>query len=364
MISLLERLLKGKLHNDRVYTRKLMSTNRYTLSRYRYVRSEYGNLWETHQCRPHAYGHTWSPGYELPAGMLHGHAVATGMGFGAYLSFCEDWISQEELDRILKLLSGLELSLWHPIMDDSLKIFKAQEKMIEKRGGNLAAPIPKGIGNCGYLNHMPLELLQLRLQAYREICQQFPRQGLGIEAHCKEVGLEDPATVGGVNKELPEETVMEIQNGSEKDGCENGMEETFMEIQNGSEKDGCENGLDNNNSKKRKSLTYQEWIEAVQKKRNKGFVSNLALKQTKDLPHPPEFEHNEICHSGKYLDFRVYVYNMVRDYTNKFTGTLQILTVWCVLFPEGAKQGRRLHLMGRPRCGASALSSQCIFGNS
>ena len=52
-----------------------------------YVRSEYGNLWETHQCRPHAYGHTWSPGYELAAGMLHGHAVATGMGFGAYLSF-------------------------------------------------------------------------------------------------------------------------------------------------------------------------------------------------------------------------------------------------------------------------------------
>jgi len=28
-----------------------------------YVRAEYGNLWETHQCRPHAYGHTWSPGY-------------------------------------------------------------------------------------------------------------------------------------------------------------------------------------------------------------------------------------------------------------------------------------------------------------
>ena len=52
-----------------------------------YVRSEYGNLWETHQCRPHAYGHTWSPGYELAAGMLHGHAVATGMGFGAYMSY-------------------------------------------------------------------------------------------------------------------------------------------------------------------------------------------------------------------------------------------------------------------------------------
>merc|ERR1719471_1901452 len=31
-----------------------------------YVQAEYGNLWETHQCRPHAYGHTWSPGYEIP----------------------------------------------------------------------------------------------------------------------------------------------------------------------------------------------------------------------------------------------------------------------------------------------------------
>merc|ERR1719253_2200963 len=51
-----------------------------------YVRSEYGNLWETHQARPHAYGHTWSPGYELPAGMLHGHAVATCMGYGAFMA--------------------------------------------------------------------------------------------------------------------------------------------------------------------------------------------------------------------------------------------------------------------------------------
>merc|ERR1719201_2822215 len=59
-----------------------------------YVRSEYGNLWETHQCRPHAYGHTWSPGYELPAGMLHGHAVATCMGYGAYLAKLDGMISE------------------------------------------------------------------------------------------------------------------------------------------------------------------------------------------------------------------------------------------------------------------------------
>lgn len=60
-----------------------------------YVRCEYGNLWETHQCRPHAYGHTWSVSYELPSGMLHGHAVATCMGYGAYLAKLEQYITEE-----------------------------------------------------------------------------------------------------------------------------------------------------------------------------------------------------------------------------------------------------------------------------
>merc|ERR1712176_1718048 len=101
-----------------------------------YVKSEYGNLWETHQARPHAYGHTWSPGYELPAGMLHGHAVATCMGFGAYMARyhweCQEvvseelvgsssdkvcdigkmpmkpWLSDEQLMRILRLINELE----------------------------------------------------------------------------------------------------------------------------------------------------------------------------------------------------------------------------------------------------------------
>merc|ERR1712183_392043 len=75
-----------------------------------YVRSEHGNLWETHQCRPHAYGHTWSPGFELPAGMLHGHAVACGMGWGAYLAFYKKFINKQQLLRIMSLISSCELS--------------------------------------------------------------------------------------------------------------------------------------------------------------------------------------------------------------------------------------------------------------
>ncbi|KAL9953623.1 hypothetical protein ACROYT_G041070 [Oculina patagonica] len=176
-----------------------------------YMRSEYSNIWETHQCRPHAYGHTWSAGYELASGMLHGHAVATGMGFGAYLSFCNRWITEHDLNRILKLLSDLELSLWHP-MENTETLYRVQESVIEKRAGNLVAPVPKGLGKCGYINDMPYELLDKRLGEYREICQQYPRQGVGIEVHCKDIGLEDPATVGNVNKDLPDDEGAALNN--------------------------------------------------------------------------------------------------------------------------------------------------------
>merc|ERR1711957_816190 len=97
-------------------------------------------------------------GYELPAGMLHGHAVATCMGYGAYLSFLEGWISKDEMDRVHKLISKMELSLWHPIMEDVELIYASQVKIVDKRGGSL--------------------------------CATFPRGGLGVEVHCHEVGLE------------------------------------------------------------------------------------------------------------------------------------------------------------------------------
>jgi len=164
-----------------------------------YVKSEYGNLWETHQCRPHAYGHTWSPGYEIPAGMLHGHAVATGMGFGAFLAAKNGFITEAEAQRIYRLISDLELSLWHPILDDYDVVWASQMKMTQKRGGNLCAPVPKGqIGACGYINDVDREMLERDLAEYKSIvnCSAFPRNGAGIDPHCADVGLEHPGTTG------------------------------------------------------------------------------------------------------------------------------------------------------------------------
>lgn len=135
-----------------------------------YVRAEYGNLWETHQARPHAYGHTWSPGYELPAGMLHGHAVSTCMGYGTFLAWKRNWITKEELDRTLKLIDTMELALWHPVMDQHSLVISANRKAHQKRGGNLCAPVPKDkLGLCGYVNDLKDEDIPPTMNEYKKI---------------------------------------------------------------------------------------------------------------------------------------------------------------------------------------------------
>ena len=161
-----------------------------------YVAAEYDNLYETHQCRPHAYGHTWSPGFEIEAGLLHGHAVAIGMGFGAHMSYRLKWISETQMKSILSLISSFGLSLWHDIMLNKQTLWSSQVKIVQKRGGNLAAPLPKNkIGQCGYLNALSQADLYQAIDEYQTICHYYPRQGWGIEPHCRDVGLEDPSTI-------------------------------------------------------------------------------------------------------------------------------------------------------------------------
>ena len=173
-----------------------------------YVAAEYDNMYETHQCRPHAYGHTWSPGFEIEAGLLHGHAVAIGMGFGAYMSYRLGWLDESQMHRIMRLISSFGLSLWHDIMLKKETLWDSQVKIVQKRGQNLAAPLPKGeIGQCAYLNELSQAELYAAIDEYQQICLEYPRQGLGIDPLCSDVGLEDPSTVG--HSLTPPEVVLE-----------------------------------------------------------------------------------------------------------------------------------------------------------
>jgi len=230
-----------------------------------YVRSEYGNLWETHQCRPHAFGHTWSPGYELPAGMLHGHAVATGMGYGTYLSFKRGWISKQQFERILNLMSVMELALWHQIMDNHDLVISANRKVKAKRGGNLCAPVPKGeIGDCGYINDLEDDDIPATIAEYKQIVSRLERSGRGVDVHCHDVGLDDPSVTA---------------------------KDAYIDI--GQAPPQKLNGVG-----KKVSKSYQEWIRSEQVKRNKKWEMNVHEEFVPDSSYPPQFNNVSLFHEG------------------------------------------------------------------
>lgn len=160
---------------------------------YRALRSYMGhegtNPWEVHQARPHAYGHTWSPGYELPAGLLHGHAVSSGMGLGASLAHELGWIDAADRDAIIDVMSRLGLAVYHPVMTDLDLLRDAQAKMVEKRGGTLWAPLPKGrIGVCDYAEDVSPALLSTAIERQRARASKLPRGGEGLEQHLADLG--------------------------------------------------------------------------------------------------------------------------------------------------------------------------------
>merc|ERR1711884_120423 len=120
-------------------------------------------------------------------------------------------MTDDQMKRVWHLISALELSLWHPIMENTGIIFSSQLKMQEKRGGNLCAPVPgpDGIGTCSYINDglETEKLLESWLQKYKTALEQEFDVGPeidGVEVHCSEVGLEDPrdhGNSGGKKKE-------------------------------------------------------------------------------------------------------------------------------------------------------------------
>ncbi len=96
-------------------------------------------------------------------------------------------------------MSGFGLSLWHDILKNEKTMIESHRKIIQKRGGNLVAPLPKGgIGQCGYLNTLTEQELLRMMDDYQTICNGYPRNGRGIDPLCSDVGLEEPSTVAPV----------------------------------------------------------------------------------------------------------------------------------------------------------------------
>ena len=170
-----------------------------------YVESEYDNLHEVHSIRDHAFGHGLSANFELKAGLLHGHAISVEMNLSTFMSYKRGWINEKDLHRIFKLFSEYELSLWHDILLDEKCMNEGFDKILQKRGGNLAIPVPTGIGKCKYINDLTKSELKEIIQEYKSVVSKYPRKGLGVEPLCSDAGLEDPVTVFKTDENISKE---------------------------------------------------------------------------------------------------------------------------------------------------------------
>ena len=136
-----------------------------------------------------------SANFELKAGLLHGHAISVEMTLSSFMSYKRGWLSEKDLHRILKLFSEYELSLWHDILLDEKCMNEGFDKILQKRGGNLAIPVPIAIGKCKYINDLTKPELKEIIQEFKQVVSKYPRKGLGVEPLCSDAGLEDPVTV-------------------------------------------------------------------------------------------------------------------------------------------------------------------------
>ncbi|RUR75920.1 sedoheptulose 7-phosphate cyclase [Chlorogloeopsis fritschii PCC 9212] len=145
---------------------------------------EVPNLHELDLDRVIAYGHTWSPTLELAprVPIFHGHAVNIDMALSATIAAKRGYITTQERDRILGLMSRLGLALDHPLLDEEL-LWRATQSITLTRDGKLRAAMPKPIGSCLFVNDLTREELATALAEHRQLCTTYPRGGDGIDVY-------------------------------------------------------------------------------------------------------------------------------------------------------------------------------------
>lgn len=152
------------------------------------------NLHELDLDRVIAYGHTWSPTLELTprVPLYHGHAVNIDMALSATIACIRGYITIQQRDRILNLMSRLGLALDHPLLESNL-LWQATESIISTRDGKLRAAVPKPIGQCFFVNDLTREELNAALAEHKLICATYPRGGSGIDSY---ICIEESNMVG------------------------------------------------------------------------------------------------------------------------------------------------------------------------
>lgn len=122
------------------------------------------NLRENRLERCVDYGHTFSPTLEMRAlpELLHGEAVCVDMAFTTIIARTRGLLSEDECDRILAVMSALELPSWHSILAPGL-LAQALQDIVRHRDGLQRLPLPVGIGDVTFVNDVTVEEIESAL---------------------------------------------------------------------------------------------------------------------------------------------------------------------------------------------------------
>ncbi|KAJ0023293.1 hypothetical protein NQD34_003192 [Periophthalmus magnuspinnatus] len=118
------------------------------------------NLWEDDLNRLVDFGHVISPALEmrvLPS-LLHGEAVNIDMAYMVYVSRESGQLTEDEKNRIISCMVGLELPVWHQACTMELIQSSLQDRL-KHSGGLVRMPLPVGLGQAEIFNNTSYEVL-------------------------------------------------------------------------------------------------------------------------------------------------------------------------------------------------------------
>ena len=125
-----------------------------------------GDPFELTSSRPLDFGHWAAHELEVVSGfaLSHGQAVAIGIALDSLYSQQKGFLSQANLERILKLISDLGFECYHEMLtkrtsDGTYLVLRGLEEFRKHLGGRLTIPLLRDIAEQFEVNEMDLDML-------------------------------------------------------------------------------------------------------------------------------------------------------------------------------------------------------------
>jgi 3-dehydroquinate synthase len=127
------------------------------------------NLFEDDLARKVDFGHTFSYGLETnhEAHLLHGEAVLIDILVSTLLANARNLLSEQETNRVFDLVAALGIELNYNLVTPDL-LWNTLEERVYHRNGMQRVPLPKGLGQCTFVNDIQFKEIQFACNTLRE----------------------------------------------------------------------------------------------------------------------------------------------------------------------------------------------------